>query len=290
MNIPPITKTIYQLRTLGCIEISGQDSIKFLQGQISINAEKLTEKVLSMASICTHQGRIVALFWITPINGAFYLMLRRELIASTINYLKKYAMFYKIAITNPTSQFDFYSYFNQSLSSAVCSPQGEPGHIASTEQFTLLFGPTAASKKWKAHIAQLGRQVQHDDEWFYQLAALKIPWLTTNTQENFLPHNLNLPALNAVDFNKGCFTGQEVIARVQYKGKLKSHMQLLSSSELIETGSTLWANNKAAGEIICMSSTKRYGTMALALIKDTCLDNKIFNLNNENGPILKLNN
>ncbi len=279
---------IYQLKALGCIKISGNDSTKFLQGQISTNAEEMEQNKLQLSSICTHQGRIVTLFWAAKVDDVIYLIMSKEIVASTIIHLNKYAVFFKTEISDTSEQFKIDSFFHSS------QPDSEPDintHSIQKAQFSLSDSQlTLRLTPIENSASELDRPEQ-DNDWFYQLAIRQIPWLTLSTQSKFLPHNLNLPALNAVDFNKGCFTGQEVIARMQYKGKLKSHMHLLTSKTLIEiTPETkIWANNKSAGEIICTASSPPNGTALLALIKDNDLKNKYFQLNSENGPILKLN-
>lgn len=82
------------------------------------------------------------------------------------------------------------------------------------------------------------------EQWHYLDLMANIPAIYPETSEKFLPHDINLPLLNAVSFNKGCFTGQEIIARMHYRGKLKKHLerqtimtdQALQRGQLLEQG------------------------------------------------------
>jgi len=130
----------------------------------------------------------------------------------------------------------------------------------------------------------------NEQSWLFSLATQKICWLTSQSQSQFLPHNLDLPELDAVDFKKGCFTGQEVIARMQYKGKLKSHIQVFETKCATEVTpmSSILVDDKNAAQVICGAKNEENQTAILALVKDRYLDSKIFRLNDENGPILEL--
>ena len=126
--------------------------------------------------------------------------------------------------------------------------------------------------------------LDNDAQWYWEMANHRIAWLTETSCEQFLPHNLDLPNLSAVDFNKGCFTGQEVIARMQYKGKLKQHLQLLRTKQIVDMPSLekLFQGDKKVAEVICCISQQGIGSLVLALVKDSADKNRIF-LNPELG-------
>lgn len=134
--------------------------------------------------------------------------------------------------------------------------------------------------------------ISNEQNWLYFLAYHRIPWLNSASQSQFLPHNLDLPMLEAVDFDKGCYTGQEVIARMQYKGKLKSHMQLFECDTAVNAQATdkIVDGEQTVAEVICGATGNNGRTAILALVKDRYLESKSFRLKEQNGPILQLLN
>jgi tRNA-modifying protein YgfZ len=152
----------------GLMSITGEGAKKFLQGQLTCNIEEITTEPV-LAAHCNPQGRIISLFWIHSEHDGFYLQMPRELIPIALAALKKYAVFFKVTLT------DISDSQAQADQTALNVPKG-------------------------------------------------IPAIYPETSEKFLPHELNLHKLNAISFNKGCYTGQEIIARMHYRGKLKTHM------------------------------------------------------------------
>ncbi|WP_444997659.1 CAF17-like 4Fe-4S cluster assembly/insertion protein YgfZ [Aliikangiella sp. IMCC44359] len=285
-----LTDNFCPLTDFGCIQITGVDTVRFLQGQITTNAEQITNNELTLSAMCTPQGRCTALFFITKVQDSIFLILHKETIEATLANIKKYVVFFKAEAADVSD--DYYLYCLQSPCGEF--PQAPSPHINVMTISQLAQHPVRiilAAQNEKERLAKLFKITTSSSQitFFQLLANQRIPWLTAETQNEFLPHNLNLPALKAVDFNKGCFTGQEVIARMQYKGKLKTHMQLFQIQHPleIESKTKIWANEKTAGEVICSASGQQT-TSVLALIKDNSLESEIFRLNDENGPILEL--
>ncbi len=270
MNNSQFTK----LTSLANIDLIGEGVTQFLDGQLSINTNSLNKDKGKLACFCNHKGRIIALFHILSIENGVRLILPKSTMEFAKNYILKYAVFFKVKISvNTTELF------------ALCCEQTfelEQSNRIKIEQTDLLLS-----------FAESNFIEEDDSFWFAELMSKKIAWLGAETLEHFLPHNLNLPDLAAIDFKKGCFTGQEVIARMQYKGKLKQHLQHLQCTESIELTSNnkLFQNDKSVGEVIC--SVSNYGngtgknrTDVLALIKDSANLSKQFQTSPENSPIL----
>lgn len=276
------------LSQLGCIKITGADTDKFLQGQLTIAPNDITQDKLSMGAVCNPQGRCIALFWATRINEDILFVLPQSTIETTLSHLTKYAVFFKTELLDATMEYPILG------SSAQPTDEKLEPIVETLAHFQLYQSQCYISicQQIPTNTADANEIEQLQSQWFYDLALAGIPWLETDSQGEFLPHNLNLPELNAVDFKKGCFTGQEVIARMQYKGKLKSHMQLLISDQNlpVSTLSKLHSEGRAAGEVICSSIDQERGTAVLAIVRDKYLENQNFRLNDENGPILKLTN
>lgn len=282
---------IANLTSFGVIQISGEDSNKFLQGQLTINAESINHEQLSLASICNIQGRCISLFFVFKVDEIIYLILKQETIPETLLTLKKYAVFFKVKLLDVSMEYQVLGIAkNLELNKDLKSTKKFKDELDSVYWFNSNIGLSIINKNKMLDSEQLNKEVLEENLWLFSLAKNRIPWLTLETQSHFLPHHLNLPQLLAVDFKKGCFTGQEVIARMQYKGKLKSHLQLFSCKSNLKSQAkgNILCDGKNAAEIICMTSVIGQGSLILALMKDIYLDHKIFQLTGENTPILKL--
>jgi len=260
-----------KLNSLASIDLIGTGVTQFLDGQLSIDSKSLETNLAKLACFCTHKGRIASLFHILLIENGVRLLLPKSIAETTEEHIKKYAVFFKVEIiSNTTGLF------------AICGNQENAlqstGHIK-IDQTEL-----------QVSFEESDYSELDDAFWFIHLAERKIAWLTQDTLEHFLPHNLNLPALNAIDFKKGCFTGQEVIARMQYKGKLKQQLQSLQCIKIgdIPAKSKLFQNKKTVGEVICSISKCANNVKVLALIKDSANLSQQFQTTVENSPILEI--
>ncbi|WP_196140875.1 folate-binding protein YgfZ [Aliikangiella sp. G2MR2-5] len=267
----------YLLDEFGLISVRGEDAGKLLQGQLTTSPDNTDQFTLQLSALCNPQGRCLALFWVTRNTEDFWLILPKDNIENTIGTLKRYAVFYKVTIDDISQQ--------KQLIGLSGKPAEEDPQYRKVRGF---------EKQFSIKIIEQGQPLEgplkSTNEWLFLLADRKIPWMTFSASGQFLPHNLDLPALEAVDFKKGCYTGQEVIARMQYKGNLKSHLVKLSADKpfIADPGTKLDAEASRAGELICHVSNSQGKTLALALIKDNLKNANFFHLQQENTPILTL--
>ncbi len=228
--------TWYPLTHLGLLRISGNDAKKLLQGQLTCHLEELKPLQLQLAAHCNPQGRIISLFYLFMLNNSYYLQLPRETLPLAATALKKYAVFFKTAIEDASDQFLQFGFSGTPLSDNNNVLFAYPGE---NPRFLSLTEPKHANLS----TAQKWRELE---------MSLQIPAIYPETSEHFLPHELNLPALNAVSFSKGCYTGQEIIARMHYRGKLKKHLHLAtnSSPSPITRCQPIYLDDQVVGEIV----------------------------------------
>jgi len=208
-------QTLTSLEHLGLLSVSGQDAKKFLQGQLTCNMDEITPSVAHLAAHCNPQGRIISLFRIFIHNDQYYLQMPKDLIPIAYNNLKKYAVFFKVNLTDESKNLMI-------LGGEGTPPDNLPNDfiilkLADMNNYEIIGKPE--------QIKKIFTHYQNDiNGWHAQEIAAGIPTIYAVTSEKFLPHELNLQKLNGISFNKGCYTGQEIIARMQYRGKLKNHM------------------------------------------------------------------
>lgn len=245
----------FDLPGLGLLKISGGDSTRFLQGQLSCNMNAIASGSGVMGAHCNSQGRIISLFYAAKIHDDFYLIMPKNLLPTAMAALKKYAPFFKSELTDATDSYRMIG----TLSST--------GHTAADAQITI---PTDSNRKIllikTAEYSLTHTETQH--EWQLLDILEGIPSIYAETSARFLPHDINLPALNAICFTKGCFTGQEIIARMHYRGKPKKHLYLGFSTGILAAGDELYLDETPVAEVINCSENVYNDRHALLFTAD----------------------
>ncbi|MES2219188.1 MAG: hypothetical protein V4501_12355 [Pseudomonadota bacterium] len=211
------------LSHLGLLKVAGIDAKKLLQGQLTCNLDELVTGASQLGAHCNPQGRVLSLFRIiAPAEGCYYLEMPAELLPIALLALKKYAMFYKVELSD-----------------------------ASAELAQVSDAATLSVNAWKTSNINAG-----------------IPTIYAATTGKLLPHEINLPELNAVSFNKGCFTGQEIIARMHYRGQLKKRMYRAraTSKNTPQPGADIYAATGPAGTVVdsCQETGDSYQLLIIA--------------------------
>ena len=197
---------------LGVLAFRGIDAAKFLQGQLSANVEKLSTGASTLAGLHNPQGRVIALLAVVRTSAdEFFAVLPRELAPEVALRLRKFVLRSKVSI--------------EELPDAYCVVGS---HDASPR-------PDTASAAWGSRRLLLTPGDRLDKAVVTDPAALAhwrltdmvegLPQVYTATSEAFVAQMLNLDLLGAIAFDKGCYTGQEVIARAHYRGRVKRRMQ-----------------------------------------------------------------
>lgn len=185
----------------GCLAIDGPDAQRFLQGQLTCDVPPIGADSIKLGAHCNPQGRVISLFYLMTTSSGYFLIMPASLITIALNALKKYAVFFKTTLRDASDEY-FIQGSLDDLSIKLIAKS------TTTEPHDLI-----AENNW--HLANLQRY---------------IPALYPETSGKLLPAELNLIALNAVDFDKGCYTGQEIIARMHYRGKSKNHLVLAKTN------------------------------------------------------------
>jgi len=241
------------LSHLGLLRLQGDDAVTFLQGQVTNDVKKLDGNNSHYSGYCTPKGRLLALFLAFAQTDGIYLQFPRELIESIQKRLKMYVMRSKVTITDVSDeQIHFGIAGNnaaQILSILFGSDIPQQAYATITidnttiirmagelPRYQLLTSDAHASKLWATLSEQTVKVGK--PQWDYLEIQAGIPEITLATQEAFVPQMVNLDALDGINFKKGCYTGQEIVARTHYLGKVKRRTQLahIDSSEQPKAG------------------------------------------------------
>tara|TARA_B110000003_G_scaffold58159_1_gene58230 strand:- start:221 stop:1009 length:789 start_codon:yes stop_codon:yes gene_type:complete len=225
------------LEHLRVLTISGEDAGELLQGQMTQDIRKLEDEKIHITSFCNVQGRVIASAFIQGRNDQYDLILSSEIIDDLENHLKRYVLRSKVVIEQSIEK-TFGSY-----KSDVNEDSKEYGSLKNDPERVLILS-AQAPKSIDNFIST--------EEWIRCDIENKIAIIDKESSEKFIPQMLNLDILDAVSFSKGCYTGQEVVARVQHRGKIKQRMFKFKTENknLITHGSEIHHESKKVGTVV----------------------------------------
>ncbi len=279
------------LSHLGLLKIAGNDAKKFLQGQLTCNLEEISPTQTRLAAHCNPQGRMISLFRLLFYRESYYLQMPQESIQIALNGLKKYAVFFKTAMDNASDTLIRIGYCGNQLRDFIATlPEHADEAVythdlliiklpGNTPRYEILGEFSPVSALWEK-LATTASCISND-AWKYFDIAAHIAALYPETVEKFLPHEINLDVLNGISFNKGCYTGQEIIARMQYRGKLKNRLYRarVTSNMAPERGSNIYRDTEIAGSIVdyCQIGYNNYEMLVIAQEVDIKTNSLVLN-------------
>ena len=225
------------LEHLRVLTISGEDAGELLQGQMTQDIRKLEDEKIHITSFCNVQGRVIASAFIQGRNDQYDLILSSEIIDDLENHIKRYVLRSKVVIEQSIEKT-----FG-AFKSDVNEDSKEYGSLKNDPERVLILS-TQAPKSIDNFITS--------EEWIRCDIENKIAIIDKESSEKFIPQMLNLDILDAVSFSKGCYTGQEVVARVQHRGKVKKRMYKINIKETdsVDPHTQIMDQKKSVGNIV----------------------------------------
>ncbi|MGZ5051216.1 MAG: CAF17-like 4Fe-4S cluster assembly/insertion protein YgfZ [Methylobacter sp.] len=222
-------KRIYAIAHLGVLSVAGSDAANFLQGQVTCNVKDITDGLPSLGAMCNPKGRAITTFLLVKNGDGFLMILPRVLLAPVQKKLQMYVLRSKVTLTDSSDELCLIG-----LADGAVEPGEAQSYrfgVSRQQNITVEFGnrsliiatPDDAQALWQDSVRE-GFEAASSVQWRYLDVTAGLPWLDTETSEEFVPQMLNLDLLNGISFNKGCYTGQEIVARTHYLGKTKRKM------------------------------------------------------------------
>ena len=215
-----------ELTDWGVIRVAGADTVKFLQGQLSNDIERISAERSILAGYHNPQGRAVALLrMVKTASGDVAAVLPRELVADVISRLRKFVLRAKVALTDESESVRVVG-----ITGVDVVPDVAKASWLSVEgtgrRFIGVLPPETGDAL--ADLPEVDRSV-----WTQLDIQEGVPHVYKATSEAFVAQMLNLDVLGGIAFDKGCYTGQEVIARAHYRGRVKRRMQRFRTNESV---------------------------------------------------------
>lgn len=284
---PSVVKQI-SLEGLGFLKISGLQSTEFLQGQLSCDVTEVTSTQSRLGAHCNAQGRMLTTFRLFYRTPHYYLILPQIMVHWLLKDLSKYAPFYKVNLQDASAMFEKKGLAHPNLSEDLRSfPEFklEQNEVYTNQTTTLLSIPGIIPRVMILSTACNTREDHTSLKPFSYWEALDIKsgiaTLMPETRGLFTPHHLHYPQQGGVSFTKGCYTGQEVIARMHYLGKLKQQLCKFTfcSQHSFPPGTDLVDQaGKIQGTLVNTSSNDHEPStyQALAVIHNTAMTEPLY--------------
>ena len=294
-NINADRNSISALPYLTCIEVTGTDASTFLQGQLSCDINRLTESNSFFSAFCNAKGRTITTFIIIKTTSGFLLVLPAELIDKVIKKLQMYILRSDVQVKDMSDQLCILGVNTLSADTLENAPieafsiyQNKNIYIKlplNSHRYLVISDPAQAITLWTHLTTNSHFIVNTAESWAENDLSAGVPWLTLETTEQFIPQMLNIDKLGGISFNKGCYTGQEIIAKTHYLGKVKRELFLAYCDRIenITTDTQIITDNneQVVGKILSLQNNGQQ-TKLLIVIQSSDSELKNLRLNNSN--------
>lgn len=257
---------LFDLSYLSVLDVGGDKALDFLQGQLTSDLRLISESHMSQGAQCNLQGRILSLLDIISWQG-IKIVMPQDLITATVNSLNKTAMLSRVTL-NTNNQLQVFGFYLQNKEDLVPATLNLPEtiygvatnnqaccyHLGKGFYIVLVSNDSAAPMKdsFFAKNQLVGSLTWHS----LRLAQQQIQ-IYPESRGLFLPHRLSLQQTPYLSFNKGCYKGQEIIARMHYKAKLKHQLKIheIKTAQKLYSGQKLFDQSSQieVGELIDFS-------------------------------------
>lgn len=271
-----LSKIIELSPTWGLVRIKGSNVKEFLQGQFTVDITQIQANSAQLSAYCNAKGRIISVFVLFYYQEDFYLYLPSNNIPLMLNTLNKYGRFSRIKTEDLSQEYTLYGTCSTKHSQPYAWHYDEHNKTLSLQlpgnrQVIIVkkTGINIKDSELKTTLKELNLPLWQTIDYQY-----KLPFINAALQEKLLPHPMNLISLNAVSFTKGCYMGQEIIARSQYKGTIKKHVQPISiiGECAINPNDLIVHQGQTIGEIIAVTRINSQEHSALVMFKDTVFE------------------
>ena len=294
---------VADLSQLGVIAFHGEETATFLQGQLTNDIRALHADTAQWSGYCNPKGRLLGNFLIWRQGEDYCLQLSGDILASVQKRLSMFIMRAKVQARDASDETVRLVVAGKQAVAAVASAMGavpkasmqsiavEMGQVirVGDDKFVLSVTPERAADVWVAlhpSATPVGAPV-----WDWLRLNAGVPMIVTATQEQFVPQMVNLEIIGGVNFQKGCYPGQEIVARSQYLGKLKRRMFLAHVDVEAEPGDSLYSadfEEQVTGTVVNAAPAPTGGFDVLAVVQVESANTQTLHLKAIDGAALSL--
>ena len=298
---PVQSATLIALPELGVVSVKGADAVSFLQSQLTNDVARLAPDRVQLSGYCTPKGRLLGTFHQWRTDDSVFLRMPREVIGSIVKRLSMFVLRAKAKVTDVSDAWSTYALLGEGtplLTQAGLALPGTPWTSAlsdGTRVDRMLPTPDGAPRflitlpsDSKLHESSAAAQTSSNLWWLSEIEAA-VPTIFAATQEKFVPQMINFEVLGGVDFKKGCYPGQEIVARSQYLGKLKRRMNIAHVDATdVEAAADIYHSGAAQpiGAVVMAAESPAGGSALLFEAPIDRLESGSLHLQSADGPRL----
>jgi folate-binding protein YgfZ len=294
-----------ELAQFGLIRFSGEEAQTFLHSQLTCDVEGLKAGRSTYGAYCTPKGRVLVSFLLWRAEDGFFMQLPFSLREPIQKQISKYILRSKVKATDATPEWALAGVMGKDAAALVRRVAGQAPQaaheVAETPAATTIrlpgdrFEIAVARDKAPAMLEALaaGAGKADAEQWQLEIIRAGVPVILPPTQEEFVPQMINLDLIGGVSYEKGCYPGQEIVARMHYRGTLKQRAYLanINASEQPQPGEKLYSpdfGEQACGTVVNAARSPEGGHDLLAVLQISAADKGNLHWKSPDGPALKL--
>lgn len=275
------TPLLIALPHLAVLDVTGEDAQNFLHAQVPSDIRTLNPERAQISGWCTAKGRLLTTFVIWPIENGYRLVLSNDVRETIAKRLKMYVLRLKVQVTPSTDLV--YGLLNPGAQlNGLLLPTAD-WQVTSNGSLTTL--RLDATRDLLTGSEETFRQLARSHEsapveaWLRSDISHGFPLVTQATSEHYVPQMVNLDKLGGVSFKKGCYPGQEIVARTHYLGKIKRHLYRVSSEKPLIAGSEVRSsvlNGQSCGSLLTVAPESDNTWVALAVLQQDAAEGALY--------------
>lgn len=257
--------TYASTHNFGFLGVTGKDASTFLQGYTTCDLSTLDDTRSSMGAICNIKGRMVTSFRIARHRDVLLLRMHRDLVAPTITFLSRYIVFSKAEMHDVSGEYQVVGVFGDSPVEGLDARN--PEAVASSDTRLLLRVGPGRAELWVRDtppVASLS-----PENWDLAEIESGLAWVTPVSTDQYLPQMFRYDEVAGVNFEKGCYLGQEVVARAHFRGKVKRSLERATAAGLVSPGATVRNGDRDVGQVVASAPDDHGNSIVLAVLPDT---------------------
>lgn len=293
----------------GVIRAQGDDAATFLHGQLSQDVKTLSANQARLGAFCTAKGRMLASFAvICPQANQYWLACSTDVLPASLKRLSMFVMRAKAKLDDASAEIALVGLVGPSAQKLLGSTELAAAWNSVACQDGVLVrmpdsrvrdgevGANAARYLWAGPVAQADAIVAASaalplDTWKWLEVTSGVATIVGGTVEQFVPQMVNFEIVGGVNFKKGCYPGQEIVARSQYLGKLKRRSVLAHADATINAGQEVFSSEdpgQPCGMVVNAAVNPAGGYSALVETKLAALAGAGLHIGSADGPLLRL--
>ena len=284
------------LTGMACVQFSGDDAESFLHGQLSCDVKIMPANGATYGSYCSPQGRMLASFLLLKTGSSFLMLLPSDIEEATRKRLSMFILRSKVKASR--ADFVVLGLSGAAADTVIAAPamshSAEPdgSHAVRIDaaRGLLVVPPESVVTRWNALASTCRATGAAAWEWLDIRSG--IPWIHPATREEFIPQMANIDLVGGVSFSKGCYPGQEIVARTQFRGQVKRRMYLahVDTASAPVAGDPLFSDDlgdQASGKVVAARPAPSGGFDLLAVATVASKEQSVVRLGSAQGPALR---